>query len=417
MVAPERIVEGQNPAGAGTDGNITSGEGQPAVAQPPQYSQEIYSPPPAYAPAPVPPAYYAPSPYQAAPPPAKQSHMGRNLLIIGLIVVFLLAAGGVAAVVANASLSTTYSAQKTVTDYFAAQKNGNAAFMLANANYLKGDGAYSQYFDSGGLNAMLALPQNTDIADVKVASTTVVDSNTTTVNVTMTWSGHHVVQAYTVHRDLARVHYNFYNSWRIDVPFASINVTSPNQPGTIAVDGLTLPQGAIKDIQVIQGFHKVTMNGTDLYDTATSNADVIAGDTTVVFASTISPTATAAAKKAIKQAFNNCDKARNARQDCLGRTYHAPVRANTIYYFDLPGYGQVFYTTFVLSLTGDPTKNVKLAVSADPGKVTASGTCAYTMTVDSSKKYNFKGSWTATLTMGGGSFGWDLTYDCMRSKA
>ena len=414
-MSPERIVEGQNPAEAGTDGSITSGEGPPAVAPPPVYSQQIYSPPPAYAPAPVPPAYYAP--YQAAPQPAKQSHTGRNLLIIGLILVVLLAAGGVVAVLANASLSATYSAERTVTDYFAAQKNGNTAFMLANANFLKGDGAYSQYFDSGGLSAMLALPQNTDIADVKVASTTVVDSNTTTVNVTMTWSGHHVVQAYTVHRDLARVHYNFYNSWRIDVPFASINVTSPNQPGTIAVDGLTLPQGAIKDIQVIQGFHKLVMNGTDLYDTASADADVIAGDTTVVFASTMSSTATAGAKKAIKQAFNTCDKARNARQDCLGHTYHAPVKANTIYYFDLPGYGQVFYTTFVLSLTSDPTKNAKLAVSADPGKLTASGSCAYTMTVNSSKKYNFKGSWSATLTLAAGSWGWDLSYDCEGSKA
>jgi hypothetical protein len=83
-------VEGQNPAEPGTNGNVTSGEGQPAiVVPPPVYSQEIYSPPPAYAPpAQVPPAYYAP--YQAAPP-AKQSHMGRTLFIIGLILVLLVA--------------------------------------------------------------------------------------------------------------------------------------------------------------------------------------------------------------------------------------------------------------------------------------------------------------------------------------
>ena len=405
-------MEGQNPAEPGTDGNVNSGEGQPPVASPPPvYAQPVYSPPPAYA---APPQYAA---YPAAPPPAKRSHSGRNLLIIGLILVLLLAAGGVGAVLANASLSSTYSAEKTVSDYLAAQKSGNTAFMLANANYLRGDGSYSQYFEAGGLNAMLAIAQNTDIQDVKIASTTVTDANTSTVNATMTWAGHHVVRAYIVHRDLTRVHYNFYNSWRIDIPFASINLKLPNQPGSIAVDGLTLPQGALADIQVIQGFHKVTMDATDLYDKASADADTIDAGTAVVFASTISATATAAAKSTVKTAFNNCDKARNTRQDCLGRTYHAPVIANTIFYFDLPGYGQVFYTTFVLSLTSDPTKNLKLTVSADPGKVAASGTCAYTMTVDGSKKYNFKGNWTATLTMSGGSFGYNLIYDCMKSKA
>ncbi|HEY8839093.1 MAG TPA: hypothetical protein VIO80_00325 [Candidatus Dormibacteraeota bacterium] len=405
-------MEGQNPAEPGTDANVNSGEGQPPVASPPPvYAQPVYSPPPAYA---APPQY---APYQAAPPPAKRSHTGRNLLIIGLVLVLLLAAGGVGAVVANATLSSTYSAGKTVTDYLAAQKSGNTAFMLANANYLRGDGSYSQYFEAGGLNAMLAIAQNTDIQDVKIASTTVTDANTSTVNVTMTWAGHHVVRAYTVHRDLTRVHYNFYNSWRIDIPFASINLKLPTQPGSIAVDGLTLPQGALADIQVIQGFHKVTMDSTDLYDKVSADADTIDGGTAVVFASVISPTATAAAKSTIKKAFNTCDKATNARQDCLNHTYHAPVRANTVFYFDLPGYGQVYYTTFVLTLTSDPTKNMKLVVSADSGKVAASGSCAYTMTVDGSKKYNLKGSWTATLTDSAGSFGYDLIYDCEKSKA
>ena len=71
----------------------------------------------------------------------------------------------------------------------------------------------------------------------------------------------------------------------------------------------------------------------------------------------------------------------------------------------------------MLSLTSDPTKNMKLSVSADSGKVAASGTCAYTMTIDGSRKYNFKGTWTATLTMSSGTFGYDLVYDCQKSKA
>jgi hypothetical protein len=418
-------MEGQNPTEAGHNGT-EGAEGQPAVASPPP----AYAPPPTYAPPPVyspPPTYPAPpgyaqpaqayAPYPVAPPPAKPRRTGRTLLIIGIVLVLLLGAGGVVAVLANASLMSTYSAQRTVTDYFAAQKGGNTSYMLANANFLKGDGSYSEYFDEGGLKAMLAIPQNMDIQDVHVASTTVVDSNTTTVNVTLTWAGHRVVQAYTVHRDLARVHYNFYNSWRIDIPFQSIKVTLPNQPGSIAVDGLGLPQGALSDIQVMQGFHKVTMDSTTLYDKVSVDADAIVAGASVTFPSTVSATATTASKAAVKRAFSTCDKALNADKGCLGHTYYAANQPGFIYYFTMPGYGEIDYTRYVMTLTSDPTKNIKLTVSADVNKVTASGTCNFTMTVDGSRKYYFKGTWTGTLTVTNGSFAAFVTDDCLAAKA
>jgi len=99
--------------------------------------------------------------------------------------------------------------------------------------------------------------------------------------VTMTWGGHHVVRAYMVHKDLTRIHYNFYPSWRLDIPFATIQLSLPNQPGAISVDGLTLPQGATKSIEVIQGFHTVTMDGTDLYDKASAAADAVEGSANI----------------------------------------------------------------------------------------------------------------------------------------
>ena len=411
-------MEGQNPGEPGSSGNVTSGEGQPVIASPPPtppaYQQAIYSPPPVYAP---PPQAYAP--YPVMPPPAKPRSTGKALLIIGLVAVLLLVAGGVGAVLVNASLTSTYSAEKTVTDYLAAQKRGDANFMLANANYLRGDGSYGQYFEAGGLTSMLAIAKNTDISDVKIASTTVVDSNTSTVNVTMTWAGHHVVRAYTVHRDLTRTHFDFYNSWLIDIPFASINLTLPNQPGRITVDGLALPQGAVKDIHVIQGVHTVAMDGTDLYDADSKDADAIDSSASLVFAGTISANATASIKAEIKKAFTFCDKATNARQVCLNRTYYAPNQANTIYFFsNLPGYGEVDYTRYVWTLSGDPTKSMKLVVNADAGKLSASGPCGFTLTVNGSRKYVFKGNWTATLTFSYGTF----TYtggggSCWKSKA
>jgi hypothetical protein len=356
----------------------------------------------------------APMAYQ---PPAKPRRTGRTLLVIGLIVVLVLAALGAGAVFVNASLAATYSPEKTVTDYLAAQKRGDSAFMAANANYLRGDGSYSQYFDKSEVAAMVAYPENIDISDVKVGTAVPIDSASSNVDVSMTWHGHQVHRAFTVHKDPTRVHYSFYNSWRIDIPYASIHLTLPNQAGTVSVDGLPIPAAAVGDLQVIEGFHKVTMNATDLYDGASADADGITGFATVAFASTISPTALAAAKDTIRKAFKACDKATSADKACLGRTYYAPNEANTLYFFTLPGYGDVFYTRYVITLTSDPTVNMKVTVEADGGKVSTSGACGFTWTIDGTRKYKFKGTWRATLTMSGGDFGYDFFYSCMKSKA
>ena len=77
---------------------------------------------------------YYPAPF--ALPAGKPSHTGRVLLIIGLIVVLILAALGGGAFVANASLSSTYSPERAVTDYLAAQKKGAIdAFRASLATY------------------------------------------------------------------------------------------------------------------------------------------------------------------------------------------------------------------------------------------------------------------------------------------
>jgi archaellum component FlaF (FlaF/FlaG flagellin family) len=393
-----------------SDQNLTelSGTGDVTGDQPPPAS--------AFDPRPPPLPYWQPP---TAPPATKPRRTGRLLLVIGLIVVLILAALAGGAVLANASLSSNFSPEKAVTDYLAAQKRGDASFMIASGNYLQGDGSYSQYFNKDELAVMMTYPQNTDISDVRVTSTTEVDSNTRTVNVTMIWNGHQVQPAFTVHKDPTRVHYLFFNSWLIDIPFVSIHVTLPNQPGSIAVDGFPLPAGAAtSDIHVIQGFHKVTVSATDLYDSYSANADGIASEPSVVVPSKIGVTALASAARTIKQAFS--DKACTTAKyfDCLNHTYHSPNQAGLIYYYNMPGYGEVDYTTYEFTLTGDPTVKMQVAVEANAGKVSASGVCADTMTVDGNRHYHFKGTWQATLTTSsGGGFGYDLVHDCEKSEA
>jgi archaellum component FlaF (FlaF/FlaG flagellin family) len=387
---------------------------------PPQPEPLPYTPPPQAAPLPyTPPPPSAPLPYtppQTAPPAAKPRRTGRPLLILVLIVVLLLVAVGGGAVLANASLSSTYSPDRAVTDYLAAQKRGDTSFMIANANYLKGDGSSSQYFDKNELDTMMSYAQNTDISNVKVSSIAVVDSNTRTVNVTMTWNGHQLQPAFTVHKDLTRVHYQFFNSWRIDIPFASIHITlPPNQPGAVSVDGSPLPSGATSDIQVIQGFHKVTMDATSLSDSASADADAIAGNATVVFPSKLSSAAMATAVSTVKSVFGVCDASKYI--DCVNHTYLAPVKANTTFFITWPGYGDVTYTKYVFTLTSDPTANMNVVIEAGAGTLSVSGVCAYTMTVDGNRPYYFKGTWSGTLTASASSWGYNLSYNCVASKA
>lgn len=337
-------------------------------------------------------------------------------MVIGLILVLLIAAGGAGAFVVNASLSSTYSPGKAVVDYLTAQKKGNYQFMFANANFLRGDGSFNQFFDGGALGALLAMPQNTDISDVKVASTTVVDSNTQTVNTTMTWAGHHITRAFTLHRDLNRVHYSLYNSWRIDIPFQTLHVTVPNQPGDVTVDDMLLPQSAIKSIEVIQGFHKITMGGTDLYDKTSKDADAIDGDVTVAFTNTISASGLALVRSTFKKEFLICNTKKY--QTCLNHLYHSAGQAGYVYYWSLAGYPNIYFTTYTFTLTSDPTAGMKLVIAADGPKVSVSGTCRYTLTVDGGKKYYFKGPWKGVLDVTGGIMSYyDLDIrKCLDSK-
>jgi len=61
---------------------------------------------------------------------------------------------------------------------------------------------------------------------------------------------------------------------------------------------------------------------------------------------------------------------------------------------------------------------MKMLVGTDAGQVSASGTCATTLTVDGSRKYSFTGTWTARLTWTGSTFNQtNVTFDCSAAKA
>src|SRR5205823_9436916 len=289
---PQRPEGSDTPVGAPTPPPASVPEPPPVQMAPPPpppppSEPPVYSPPSVAAPIQVPPAYaqqfgapYAPYAPPPQAPPRRRS--GRMLLVIGIIAVVLLAALGGGGVLANASLSSTYSPQKAVSDYLAAMGKGDVNDVMSNATFLSDDSASSQFFTRDAVTAMMAVDQNKRISNVKVGSASRLDDSTNSVRVTLSWGGASEDLTYKVRKDTSRVHYLFYPSWRVQVPFSTVTVTVPNQGGRVQVDGLSLAARS-RTAEVIQGFHSVTMQASDFYSTNTQIADGVDGSPTVAF--------------------------------------------------------------------------------------------------------------------------------------
>ena len=391
--------------------------------QPPAYPQQAqqppqYVPPPAYAPTYAPPApqgYQQPMQPGFAPPPAKKGG-SRTLLVVGIVAAFLvvvLAGGGF---LANASFSTTYSAGKAVSAYFAAQSRGDADYMVANANYLKGDSGTDPFFNSAAVAAMAGEKENQAVTGVNVTSTQQLDSSTDKVAVSMSWNGSQVTQTYTVHKDTTRTHFIFYNDWKLDIPASSVSITLPNQPGAVTIDGISVPSGS-SSVAVIQGFHTVTMQQTTFYDAANQTANAVGGAASVAFTGSLNSNANAQAAASVKAAFADnswCDP--GVHTYCPGHTYHPQSGYYEI--FTLPNGKKVnAYSSWIYTYTGDASSGMKLSVSSTANEVEASGTCGEKLVLDGKQTVNLSGTWSGTLTWNNGAFDYDILLDCRSSVA
>ncbi len=336
------------------------------------------------------------------------------LLVIGIIAVVLLAALGGGGVLANASLSSTYSPQKAVSDYLAAMGKGDVNGVMSNATFLSDDSASSQFFTRDAVTAMMAVDQNKRISNVKVGSASRLDDSTNSVRVTLSWGGASEDLTYKVRKDTSRVHYLFYPSWRVQVPFTTMTFNLPNQGGRVQVDGLSVAAGS-KKAEAIQGFHSVTMEATDFYSADTQVADGIGNSPIVEFATGLSVSAQQGVAAAVKTAFGNatCDVTKYF--DCPNHRY--TVKAG---YYDLlpaPGGDIRANSWWSLAFTGDPTTGMKVVVLTTAGQLTASGVCAMTLTVDGKSTYNFVGVWSGTLTLSGGALTGVVTITCDTARA
>jgi len=334
------------------------------------------------------------------------------LLIVGIVAVFLILVLGGGAVLANASLSSTYSPRRAVTDYFAAQARGDVNGMMSNATFVPA-GTSDLLFSKDAVAGMMGTAANQAITNVSVVSTQDLDSSTSKITVSMTWNDNQRTQTYTVRKDTGRVHDLFYYSWRVDIPSTSITVTLPNQAGAVQIDGISVSDPS--SIAVIEGYHQVTMLNTDLYDETSQTPNAVDGTAAITFPSKMRAVAQAAAASAVKAAFGNvtCDAVKYG--NCPNHAY--TVQAGFSEVLAWPGGDITANSSWSIAFTGDPTSGMTLVITKDAGKVTASGTCTMTLTVDGSRKYNFKGTWSGTLTWANGGFGSDITESCDSARA
>ncbi len=307
--------------------------------------------------------------------------------------------------------SGSYSPERAVMDYFGAQGQGDVSGMMANATFQPGSDR--ELFNQSAIASMMQLAQNRDVRNVKVVSSQAIDATLQSVSVSMIWGGQHRSQTYAVRKDNSRFRDFVFRSWRIVIPFVTIHITLPNQPGPIQVDGITPATSDVSTVQAVDGYHRITMSANDFYERASQVVDGVDSSPTAEFAPAVSSGALAMAAAAVTLAFPNCDA--SAYTGCLNHTYTAPNNGR-LWYFDLPGYGRVFWTTYRVALVGDPTSDMELIVPPDAGKVNASGTCTITVTFDGTRNYNLAGPWTATLTLDNGQFTADVASNCWATK-
>lgn len=350
-------------------------------------------------------------PPPAIPAPQPPARPRRLSLVVIVVLVFVLGAGGGAAYYENGVLSDQYSPQRAVLDYFTAQKRADWPTMMANATFLRPVGSDPVLFNKDAVASMVLLRQNTDITDVKVISTSVVDASTVTVKVSMTWAGSGRSSDYTVREDKSRVHYLFYSGWRVDVPYSELDVAPPKFGGPITIDGVFGRADSVTGpIYVIQGYHQVKLVGTVFFDPDLKIADAVDANPTVAFAGGVSSSAKTAIADMIHGWFRDCDP--TTHNWCPDHTYSKPDSRS--WYLTLPGYGRVFYSTYSYTIDPDLVSGMSVIVT-DTSRATANGTCKATLTVDGSTTFRFTGTWSVELnapetTYFQGSNGhWDCT--------
>ena len=282
----------------------------------------------------------------------------RYQVIAGAVAIAL-----IAAFVANNFLARQYSPAGAVSQYLGAiqSADGAAAWSLiqVSAPTTKVD---ANLTDRAALLAALGSGKP-DMKSFAVTGTTNASTNLAAVSFSYETSGGTKQGTFRVERS-GETSFGFYPVWHVMITPALLHVALPGGSSGVSVDGkaIALPVGAKSAVAVLPLEHKIRFSGSQMLEAQAVAVDAFSSsEQAVAYQPTLIATGLAAAKTAIKSAFDACAKSTSFTQDGCPQKYDA-------YFVSSPQW----------QLIGDPLRDVTISFDQD---LNASGTGHYQMEI------------------------------------
>jgi hypothetical protein len=282
----------------------------------------------------------------------------RYQLIAGTVAIAL-----IAVFVANNFLARQYSPAGAVSQYLGAIQSGDTAaawsLIQVSAPTSRVD---ANLTDRAALHAALGSGKP-DMKTFAITGTLNGNANLAAVNFSYETSGGTKQGALSVERS-GQTSFGFYPVWHVVITPAVLHVALSQGSSGVSIDGkaIALPSGAKSAVAVLPLAHKIRFNGSQMLEPQAVAVDAFSSsEQTVVYQPTLTSAGLAAAKAAIKSAFDACAKSTSFTQDGCPQRYDA-------YFVRSPQW----------QLVGDPLQDV--TISFDQG-LNASGTGHYQMEI------------------------------------
>jgi hypothetical protein len=282
----------------------------------------------------------------------------RYQVIAGAVAIAL-----IAIFVANNFLARQYSPAGAVSQYLSAIQSGDAAaawsLIQVSAPTTKVD---AKLTDRAALQAALSSGKP-DMKSFAVTGTTNANAGMAAVNFSYETSGGTKQGTFSVERS-GESSFGFYPVWHLVITPAVLHVALSQGNSGVSIDGKTiaLPPGAKSTVAVLPLAHKIRFNGSQMLEGTAVAVDTFpSAEQTVAYQPALTAVGLAAAKAAIKSAFDACAKSTSFSQDGCPQKYDA-------YFVSSPQW----------QLVGDPLQDVTISFDQD---LNASGTGHYQMEI------------------------------------
>jgi hypothetical protein len=282
----------------------------------------------------------------------------RYQVIAGAVAIAL-----IAVFVANNFLARQYSPAGAVSQYLGAIQSGDTAaawsLIQVSAPTSKVD---ANLTDRAALQAALGSGKP-DLKSFAITGTINANASLAAVNFSYETSGGTKQGTLSVARS-GQTSFGFYPVWHVVITPTVLHVAVSQGSSGFSIDGkaIALPSGAKSAVAVLPLAHKIRFNGSQMLEGQVVAIDAFSSsEQTVAYQPTLTAAGLAAAKTAIKSAFDACAKSTSFTQAGCPQKYDA-------YFVSSPQW----------QLVGDPLQDVTISFDQD---LNASGTGHYQMEI------------------------------------